>query len=153
MASGVGIMQSGGHKQGSGLRSFRLFPSLAIVLKRLGPFCVACFRLPKGYSCGLLFFCLRACVWAYHQTSSYAADSETSLVPLQDTAPSLFRYSKDLSGKEATQSLCRWNTSIRQAFRSMFGKLSSTQSLDGARRTCFDRLHARVSTVERQSNK
>jgi hypothetical protein len=111
-------MQSGGRKQGSGWRMSgvaTIFPSL---LKRLGPFCVACLRLPKGRSCAC---CFSAPVRAYGPTI------KPVLTPL--TVHHLlflfriqFRHSsgaqRDLSRKEMTRSLCVcqwcWNMSVER---------------------------------------
>ena len=108
----------------------------------------------------LLFFILSACVWAYHQISSYAADSASSLVPLQDTVPSLFRRSQGfVSQRNDSESLCvpvelEHVSGICQYDFHLSLRLASSARLrvsDGARKTCFDCWHARVSTVEQPS--
>ena len=78
----------------AGVRSnYRLFltdhsiEEIRTILRRLS-------QTAEGAFLSLLFFILSACVWAYQQISSYAADSASSLVPLQDTVPSLFRRSQ-----------------------------------------------------------
>jgi hypothetical protein len=153
-------MQSGGRKQGSGWRMSGVATVFPSPLKRLGPFCVACLRLPKGRSCAC---CSSACVRAYEPTI------KPVLTPL--TVHHLlflfriqFRHSsgtqRDLFYEEMTQSLCAcqwcWNMSVERVNTTSISVcvLASSARLrvsDGARRTCFDRWHASVSTVERQS--
>ena len=115
-------------------------------------------RLPQtveGVFLCLLLFRPRACVrigLSYHQTIISCSSSGYSSVTLQALKSiGLAKRWLGVCVRDRCAGTCRWNMSIRQASRSMFGKLSSTRSSDEARRTCFDRLHARVSNVERQS--
>ena len=144
----------------AGVRSnYRLFltdhsiEEIRTILRRLS-------QTAEGAFLSLLFFILSACVWAYQQISSYAADSASSLVPLQDTVPSLFRRSQGfVSQREDSESV-----SVPVVLEHVGGtcqydfhlglRLTSSARLrvsDGARRTCFDCWHARVSTVEQPS--
>ena len=148
-------MHSGGRKQGSawwvsGVAT--VFPSLIIVLKRLGPFCVACLRLLKGRCCAC---CSSTCMRAYEPTIKPILTLLTVRHLLF-----LFRRSKGfVSQRDDSESVCvpvvlEHIGGTRQYDFHLSLRLASSARLrvsDGARRTCFDRWHARVSTVERQS--